>query len=149
MFNGGELKFLILALLAEKHRHGYEIIKELGERVGGDYRPSSGVVYPILRLLLEMSYASVNYDTTGRKVYTLTAEGEKIVAENKTYVEAIFGRFGEDELTRRANEHSISRALTNLDATARLRLYGRPITPKQLQTIVDTLEALAKTIEQT
>jgi DNA-binding PadR family transcriptional regulator len=149
MFDHGELRLLILALLAEKHRHGYEIIKELGERVGGDYRPSSGIVYPTLRLLLETSYASMNYDPAGRKIYTLTTEGAKIIAENKTYVDAIFGRFGRDESTKRANAGSISRALTNLETTARLRVNDRPITPQQLQTIIDTLEALAKTIEQT
>jgi DNA-binding PadR family transcriptional regulator len=149
VFKGGELKLLILGLLAEKDRHGYEIIKEIGERVGGDYRPSSGVVYPTLRLLLEMSCVSANYDAAGRKLYKLTAEGEKLIAENKTDVDALFGRFGEDELTKRASVDSISRALRNLDAAARLRLYRRAITPPQLQAIVDTLEALAKTIEQT
>ena len=46
MFDGGELRLVILALIAEKPRYGYEIIKELGERVGGDCSPSPGVVYP-------------------------------------------------------------------------------------------------------
>lgn len=148
MFKGGELRLLILGLLAEKDRHGYEIIKEIGERVGGDYRPSTGVIYPTLKLLLEMSYVITNYDAAGRKLYKLTAEGEKLIAENKTYVNAIFGRFGEDELIKRASMDHISRALTNLDAATRMRLYRRAITPQQLQTIVDTLEALAKKIEQ-
>jgi DNA-binding PadR family transcriptional regulator len=149
MFGGGELKLLILALVAEKPRYGYEIIKELGQRVGGDYRPSPGVVYPTLRLLLQTSYAVAHLDPAGRKVYTLTAEGEKLMAENRARVHAIFGRFGEGELARRAGICSIARALTNLDATARLRLDARCITPQQIQDIIDTLEAAAKTIEQT
>ena len=70
MFKGGELRLLILGLLAEKDRHGYEIIKEIGERVGGDYRPSTGVIYPTLKLLLEMSYVITNYDAAGRKLYS-------------------------------------------------------------------------------
>ena len=57
MFDGGELRLVILALIAEKPRYGYEIIKELGERVGGDYSPSPGVVYPTLTMLEEMGYA--------------------------------------------------------------------------------------------
>ena len=57
MFDGGELRLVILALVAEKPRYGYEIIKELGERVGGDYSPSPGVVYPTLTMLEEMGYA--------------------------------------------------------------------------------------------
>ena len=51
MFDGGELRLVILALIAEKPRHGYEVIKALGERAGGDYSPSPGVVYPTLTLL--------------------------------------------------------------------------------------------------
>ena len=58
MFDGGELRLVILALVAEKPRYGYEIIKELGERVGGDYSPSPGVVYPTLTMIEEMGYAS-------------------------------------------------------------------------------------------
>ena len=83
MFDGGELRLVILALVAEKPRYGYEIIKELGERVGGDYSPSPGVVYPTLTLLEEMGYASASQDPQGRKLYTVTAEGEKVLAENK------------------------------------------------------------------
>ena len=56
MFDGGELRLVILRLVAEKPRYGYEIIKELGERVGGEYSPSPGVVYPTLTMLEEMGY---------------------------------------------------------------------------------------------
>ena len=69
MFDGGELRLVILALVAEKPRYGYEIIKELGERVGGDYSPSPGVVYPTLTMLEEMGYASASQDPQGRKLY--------------------------------------------------------------------------------
>jgi DNA-binding PadR family transcriptional regulator len=51
MFEQGDLKYVVLQLLAEKPRHGYEIIKELEERVGGAYSPSAGTVYPTLSLL--------------------------------------------------------------------------------------------------
>ena len=149
MFSGGELKLLILALVAEKPRYGYEIIKDLGQRVGGDYRPSPGVVYPTLRLLLQTSYALAHLDPAGRKVYTLTAEGEKMMAANEARVHAIFGRFDEGTLARRTGMCSIARAFTNLDATVRLRLDGRGMKPQQVQDIIDTLEAAAKTIEQT
>ena len=66
MFDGGELRLAILALVAEKPRYGYEIIKELGERVGGDYSPSPGVVYPTLTMIEEMGYASASQDPLSR-----------------------------------------------------------------------------------
>jgi hypothetical protein len=45
---------VILHLIAEKPRHGYEIIKEIEDQVGGTYSPSPGVVYPTLTLLEEL-----------------------------------------------------------------------------------------------
>ena len=97
MFDGGELRLVILALIAEKPRYGYEIIKELGERVGGEYSPSPGVVYPTLTMLEEMGLASASQDPQGRKLYTLTGEGEKVLADNKAQIDAIFARFGESD----------------------------------------------------
>jgi DNA-binding PadR family transcriptional regulator len=148
MFDGGELRFVILALVAEKPRYGYEIIKELGERVGGDYSPSPGVVYPTLTMLDEMGYASASQDPQGRKLFTITAEGEKVLGENKAQVDAIFGRFGDRDEDRSAAYMSVRRAMLNLRETLRLRLRGRAVTPEQIQTIVEALDDVAKTIER-
>jgi DNA-binding PadR family transcriptional regulator len=149
MFDGGELRLVILALIAEKPRHGYEIIKELGERVGGDYSPSPGVVYPTLTMLEEMGYASSSQDQAGRKLYTITPEGEKTLAENKAQVDAIFERFGDsEEAIGRGGMGSVVRAMMNLRAATRLRLRSRATTAEQVQAIVDALDTAAKTIER-
>ena len=148
MFDGGELRLVILALIAEKPRYGYEIIKELGERVGGDYSPSPGVVYPTLTMLEEMGLASASQDPQGRKLYALTKEGEKALADNKAQIDAIFARFGDADDSRFAGVISVKRAMLNLRATLRLRLRGRAVTPEQIQAIVDALDAAAKTIER-
>jgi DNA-binding PadR family transcriptional regulator len=147
MFDGGELRFVILALVAEKPRYGYEIIKELGERVGGDYSPSPGVVYPTLTMLEEMGYAQASQDPQGRKLYVVTPEGEKVLAENQAQVDAIFERFG-DRDSRFAGFVSVKRAMLNLRAALQLRLRGRAATPEQIQAIVDALDTAAKTIER-
>ena len=147
MFDGGELRFVILALVAEKARYGYEIIKELGERVGGDYSPSPGVVYPTLTMLEEMGYASASQDPQGRKLYTVTAEGEKVLGENKAQIDAIFERFGDSD-SRGAGFISVKRAMLNLRSALQLRLRGRAATPEQIQAIVDALDAAAKVVER-
>src|SRR3990172_691847 len=67
VFEQGDLKYVILKLLAEKPRHGYEIIKELEERFGGTYAPSAGTVYPTLALLEDLGYASVAPEGGGKK----------------------------------------------------------------------------------
>src|SRR5687767_6927775 len=92
MFDQGDLKLVILRLLDEKPRHGYEIIKEIEDRFGGTYSPSPGTVYPTLTLLEDLGYAKVSPDEGGRKVYQITPEGSAYLAENSTTVDSIFDR---------------------------------------------------------
>jgi DNA-binding PadR family transcriptional regulator len=95
MFGQGDLKFVVLNLLAEKPRHGYEIIKELEDRFGGAYSPSPGTVYPTLSLLEDMGYARATLEEGNRKVFEITDEGRKYLEDNRTVVDDIFGRVDE------------------------------------------------------
>jgi DNA-binding PadR family transcriptional regulator len=95
MFGQGDLKFVVLNLLAEKPRHGYEIIKELEDRFGGAYSPSPGTVYPTLSLLEDLGYARATLEEGNRKVYEITDEGRKYLEENRSVVDDIFGRVDE------------------------------------------------------
>ena len=95
-----------------------------------------------------MGYATAGQDQAGRKLYTLTPEGEKVLAENKAQIDAIFARFGDDDDQRFAGFISVRRAMLNLRATVRVRLRGRAATPEQIQAVVDALDAAAKTIER-
>lgn len=92
MFEQGDLKLVVLRLLEEKPRHGYEIIKELEGRFGGAYAPSPGTVYPTLTLLEDLGYARVVPEEGGKKIYQITDEGRKHLAENTTAVNDIFER---------------------------------------------------------
>ena len=91
MFESGEVKFVILRLLREKPRHGYEIIRALEERLGGCYTPSAGTVYPTLQLLEDQGYVRLE-EQEGKKVYHITPEGERFLDENKSVVEDILDR---------------------------------------------------------
>jgi DNA-binding PadR family transcriptional regulator len=73
-FQKGDLKYIILDLLKDKPRHGYDIIRELEELSYGFYKPSPGVIYPTLQMLEEMGYAS-STEQDGKKVYSITEEG--------------------------------------------------------------------------
>jgi DNA-binding PadR family transcriptional regulator len=148
MFDSGDLRLVILALLAEKPRHGYEIIKELGERVGGGYSPSPGVVYPTLTMIEDMGYATAAQDQAGRKLYTLTAEGEAFLAANRPQVDAIFARLEEGNADRRGDIAPLVRAMENLRMAVKLRAKRRDATPAQIQAIADALDAAAKAIER-
>ena len=94
-FEQGELKYVILQLLDEKPRHGYDIIKELEERAGGGYSPSAGTVYPTLQLLEDLGYASVSTEEGGKKIYSITDEGRKHLADRRSHVDDIFEKLAQ------------------------------------------------------
>jgi DNA-binding PadR family transcriptional regulator len=73
-FQKGDLKYILLDLIKDKPRHGYDIIRELEEQSYGFYKPSPGVIYPTLQMLEEMGYAS-STEQEGKKVYVITPEG--------------------------------------------------------------------------
>jgi DNA-binding PadR family transcriptional regulator len=88
----GDLRFVILSLLAEKPRHGYELIKALEDLSSGAYSPSPGTIYPTLTYLDEAGYATSTPDQN-KKLYTITKEGSQIVNENKEAVAELLSRF--------------------------------------------------------
>jgi DNA-binding PadR family transcriptional regulator len=88
-----DLQLLILKLLDERPRHGYEVIKELEERSKGFYVPSPGMVYPALTYLDELGYATVAADGA-RKLYSITASGKEHLTKNLAVADALFTQFG-------------------------------------------------------
>jgi DNA-binding PadR family transcriptional regulator len=88
-----DLQLLILGLLADKPRHGYEIIKSLDERSKGFYVPSPGMVYPALTYLEELGHATLEADGT-RKLYHITEAGRQYLEEHRATADALFAQFG-------------------------------------------------------
>ena len=80
MFERGYLKYALLDLLQEHPKHGYEMMKDLQERMGGFYAPSAGAIYPTLQMLEDRGWAS-SETQEGKKVYTITDEGRRALAE--------------------------------------------------------------------
>ena len=87
-FEAVDLQLVILAFLAERPAHGYELIKTIEERSGGFYTPSPGVIYPALTYLSEIGHASVEQAGT-RKLYSITAEGKSHLASNRASADSI------------------------------------------------------------
>jgi DNA-binding PadR family transcriptional regulator len=149
MFGHGDLRFVILQLIAESPRHGYEIIKEIEERLGGAYSPSPGVVYPTLMLLEELGYANAAAGDGTKKLYAVTAEGAAYLAANKEEVDAIFGRIAEVGLAHGDGPApQIVRAMENLTLALKLRLSQGPLTEQQKQAVAAALDAAAVSIER-
>lgn len=109
----GDIKFILLSLLKERPRHGYELIKEIETRLGGFRRLSPGSVYPTLQLLEEGGYLT-SEQVEGKRVYTLTDSGRQLLDERNSYSNPLDDYTGE-----RANEPleltELSNALTQLN----------------------------------
>jgi DNA-binding PadR family transcriptional regulator len=149
VFEQGDLRLVLLKLIADKPRHGYELIKAVEEAVGGAYAPSPGVVYPTLTLLEDMGYAKVQAEGDGgKKLYTVTSEGEALLAEQAKAVEALFARMAEVATNNRGrNAPQILRAMQNLQVALRYRLGRGPLTETQVQAIAAALDAAAGAVE--
>ncbi len=148
LFEHGDLRLVIVALLAEKPRYGYDIIKALEDRVGGGYSPSPGVVYPTLTLLEEMGHAVVSEERAGRKLYTIAPDGLAFLEANRAAVNAVLARLDAGRAARRGPPSPVIRALENLNVAVRLRLKGQDATPEQIRSIADAIDAAARAVEE-
>jgi DNA-binding PadR family transcriptional regulator len=90
-FQKGHLKYIILDLIKDKPRYGYEIIRILEERSQGMYAPSAGAIYPTLQMLEEMGYISAS-QSEGKKVYTITDAGRQFLVDQGRHTEEVKGR---------------------------------------------------------
>ena len=148
VFDQGDLRFVILALIAEKPRHGYELMKEIEDKLGGAYSPSPGIVYPTLTMLEELGTTTVS-ESDGKKLYSITPEGEKTLAANKPLVDAIFARMAEVGAAHGGGPApQIVRAMQNLRLALRMRLARGPLSDEQIQSIVAALDAAAVAVER-
>jgi len=147
LFDQGDLRLIMLELIAEAPRHGYELIKSIEEKVGGAYSPSPGVIYPTLTLLEEMGFATVAASDGARKLYAITGEGKAHLDTNRVTLDAIAQRMKQIGDGRDANAPQIERAVQNLRMALRLRLE-RGLKDGDGQAIADALDAAAKKIEQ-
>jgi DNA-binding PadR family transcriptional regulator len=90
-FGRGDLKYVILDLLKDQPRHGYDIIRALEERMRGRYRPSPGSVYPTLQMLEDLGYVTSSQQE-GKKVYSITEEGRRYLTEQASTIDDIRSR---------------------------------------------------------
>jgi DNA-binding PadR family transcriptional regulator len=75
MFGPGDLRLVLLALIEQEPRHGYDLIKAIETAFGGGYAPSPGVVYPTLSLLADEGLIAGVEDASGKRVFTVTEAG--------------------------------------------------------------------------
>ncbi|MBK1622968.1 hypothetical protein CKO32_05255 [Afifella marina DSM 2698] len=148
IFDQGDLRLVILTLIRDEPRHGYDLIKAIEEKLAGAYVPSPGVVYPNLNMLEEMGHASIE-ERDGRKLYAITDEGRTYLEAHDTRVKAIFARMEKVaamQSSRSAPE--VLRAFENLKMALSLRSERGALSKEESQAIAAILDEAARAIEQ-
>ena len=148
-FEHGALRVIALALIAEKPRNGYEIIKAVGEKTGGVYEPSPGVIYPALTLLEESGQIRA-IELDGKKVFEITEEGRATLDANRRVLDAFEERLGgASDMGRgdRTHRREIRRTVGRLIAALRGRL-ARGVTEADIAVVVAAIDAAAEAVEK-
>ena len=149
MFEGGELRLVLLKLIADEPRHGYDLIRAIEELTGGEYAPSPGVVYPTLTLLQDMGMIEEAAGEGARKPFQATDEGRKHLDERSDEVEALFERLSDlapDE--RPTAGPAIGRAVKNLMTALSHRVGRDGLDEELLHEIAAILDEAAQRIER-
>ena len=147
-FDHGELRLVVLALLAEKPRHGYEIIKAIEDRFGGSYSPSPGVVYPTLTMLEELGHATVE-EAEGKKRYTITEQGTAYLAANQAATDRAMGRMQDaGDRPGMGQMLQLMRAMSNFKMAIKMRQRSGPISEEQMKAIIAAIDGAAVSIER-
>lgn len=148
-FEHGMLRLVILALVAEQPRHGYEIIKELEERTQGLYAPSAGVIYPTLTLLEETGDIAVKATDGAKKLYEVTEAGQATLGENRKAIDAVLARFDAiRSASRPERDPRIMRAIENFRTALAMRARGGNLSSEQVSALTKLLDETARKIEE-
>lgn len=149
LFDHGALRLVLLHLISEKPSHGYELIKEIEERLAGAYSPSPGVIYPTLTLLEEINQIAATEQDGPRKQFTITDEGRAHLKANAAAVDLALMRMHEARTRQAAiDAPPLVRAMENLKLALRLRLKSGTETPETINRMTAILDQAAREIDQ-
>lgn len=149
MFDGGELRLVLLRLIADQPRHGYELIKAIEELTGGGYAPSPGVVYPTLTMLDEMGLIEEQASDGAKKRFAATGEGRQHLQDNAEQVAALLARLTSlGEQRQRGDGAPIRRAMGNLRHAVQDRMARGDFTPDTLHDIAALIDEVAQKVER-
>jgi DNA-binding PadR family transcriptional regulator len=149
VFDSGELRLVLLKLIADEPRHGYELIRAIEELTGGSYVPSPGMVYPTLTMLDEMGHIAGVKSEGARKAFAVTDDGTAHLAEKKEEVDALFARLAElADLRERTDAAPVRRAMGNLRAVLIHRLGREGVQKQTVHDAVAIIDEAAQRIER-
>lgn len=149
MFDGSELRLVLLKLIADQPRHGYDLIREIEALTEGAYAPSPGVIYPTITLLDEMGLIEEQQSGGTKKRFAATGTGHAHLEENAEQVEALFARLRAlGEHRGRVDSAPIRRAMGNLRVALGERFGRSEVSQDTLHEVAALIDELAQKVER-
>ena len=149
VFEGGELKLVLLKLIADQPRHGYDLIRAIEELTGGRYAPSPGVVYPTLTMLQDMGLIEEAAGEGARKPFQITEAGTAHLEENQEEADELIARLEGLSPTHHAQGGSpVWRAMRNLGMAIRNRLGQGDVNEDTLHELAALIDEFAQRVER-
>ena len=148
MFEGGELRLVLLKLIADEPRHGYQLIKAIEDLTGGDYAPSPGIVYPTLSMLEDQGFVSETHSPDSKRTFDATDEGRAYLAENQEEADRLIERLTAMNQAKTEQRPEIGRAIGNMMHALKNRVSRDGWNDDLLKDVVDILDDAAKKIER-
>lgn len=149
MFDGNELRLVLLRLIADQPRHGYDLIRAIEELTGGAYAPSPGMVYPTVTMLQDMGHIGEVEGQSSRKAFSITADGSAHLDARKDEVARLFDRLAALAAIReRTDGAPVRRAMGNLRVVIENRLGAEGVEPEMLHQVAAILDEAARKIER-
>lgn len=145
VFDYGELRVLLLAMLSEQPSHGYELIHDIKERFGGLYKPSPGVIYPTLTWLYDRNYAVIDLEKGGRKRYSITDEGQAWLTANQSVMDMLKSRVAPQ--ASRESPPVMVEAMDHLKRALSLRIKYEPLPAGMIDSLAQAIHLAAERIE--
>ncbi len=146
IFGPGDLRLILLALIAEKPSHGYDLIKAVEQKFGGGYSPSPGSVYPTLTLLEDLGHVRATISEGAKRLFEVTDEGRAFLAANQTTIDGIMARVALAARALSAPPAQIHQAMHTLRAA--LLLHRGDWTDDETSRVSEILELAAEAISK-
>ncbi len=144
MFDPGALRLVVLGLIAEEPRHGYDIIKALESKFQGAYSPSPGAIYPMLQMMEEADLV-VSVANGNKRLYSITEQGRAYLAEQAAELEKINAQI--DEASVRTSGASLADEVKALTFALFSRLRGGSLTGAQADKAREILKKARRDLE--
>ena len=149
LFEAGEMKLLVLHLVSQAPKFSYDIIKDVANLVGGNYKPSTGTICPTINYLEDQHYIHAELNAEERKQYSITEQGIQHLCAEKATVDKILCRFDTRKQIHNNEVYvDIKRAMENLKASLRIKIQHSELTPEQVYAIAEKIDKAAVEISR-